>query len=348
MTLIPDSSLTPSRTEPPGTSGQTPVDRVLELASAHVAARALHVVAELGIADSLNEEPIAAEQLARPAGVDGDALARVLRLLEAQGIFARDEQGRWRHTEMSRYLRSDHPMSLRGYARMTGTPFSWGSVTHLPRSVRSGEPGMLELDPAGPWAYLEGHPDESAVFQQAMTAKAHHDVAAVLDVYDFSRHSRIADVGGGAGHLIRAVLAAHPDASGVLFDLAEVAAQATPAPRLEVVPGDFFTAPLPACDAYMLMNVVHDWGDEDAGRILAAVADAGRTHAATVLVIETVMPDGPEPHRAKTLDVLMLAVTGGRERTLAEYDRLLDAAGIELVREVPTVTAFSIVEGRVR
>lgn len=106
--------------------------------------------------------------------------------------------------------------------------------------------------------------------------------------------------------------------------------------------------PLPACDAYLLMNIVHDRDDTDAAAILTAVADAGRSSGATVLIVETVLPDGSEPHWAKTLDVLMLAVTGGRERTHAEYTRLLDGAGIDLVATVPTATPFSIVEGRVR
>jgi hypothetical protein len=109
-----------------------------------------------------------------------------------------------------------------------------------------------------------------------------------------------------------------------------------------------FTDPLPACDAYLLMNVIHHWTDTDAAEILSAVANAGRSSAATVLIVETLMPEDAEPHWAKTLDVLMLAVTGGRERTEAEYARHLNAAGMDLVRTLPTATPFSIVEGRVR
>jgi O-methyltransferase domain len=114
------------------------------------------------------------------------------------------------------------------------------------------------------------------------------------------------------------------------------------------VAGDFFTDPLPACDAYLLMNVIHDWGDQDAAAILAAVARAGRPGPAAVLLVEAILPDGPEPHRAKTLDVLMLAVTGGRERTLTQYGGLIARAGLELVRVTPTATSFSIIEARPR
>ena len=328
-------------------TAQTVPDSLLELSNAFVASRALHVVAELAIADALDDEPCAAEELAAAAGVDADALGRLLRLLEAEGVFARDEAGRWGHSEASRWLRSDHPASVRAFARMSGTPFLWAPFTELHQAVRTGEPSIGVLAPEGPWAYLEAHPSEQAIFQEAMTAKAHGDVAAAMAVHDFSPYRRIADVGGGSGHLLRAVLDAYPDATGVLFDLPHVAVEVPPGPRLEVVAGDFFSDPLPACDAYLLMNVIHDWDDPEAERILSATAAAGGP-GATVLLLETVLPDGPRPHRAKTLDVLMLAVTGGRERSLTEYDALLKRSGLDLVRVTPTATAFSIVEARAR
>ncbi|WP_219419621.1 methyltransferase [Pseudonocardia nigra] len=324
-----------------------PPEILLELSSAHILARALHVVAEIGTADDLGAEARSAEELAGGSGVTPDALGRLLRLLETQGVFSADEAGRWRHTESSRWLRSDHPTSVRAFVRMMGMPFGWGSFTALDHALRTDEPSVRVLDPAGPWAYLAAHPDQNAIFQQAMLAKAHGDVAAVLAAYDFSRHRRIADVAGGGGHLINAVLAAHEGTSGVLFELPHVAATVPASPRLEVVAGDFFADPLPACDAYLLMNIVHDWDDAAAGAILAAVAAAGRP-GATVLLVETLLPEGPEPHWAKTLDVMMLALTGGRERTLTAYRDLLDAADLECERAIPTATAFSIVQARVR
>lgn len=179
-----------------------------------------------------------------------------------------------------------------------------------------------------------------------MTAKAHDDIAAVLDAHDFSRYQRICDVGGGHGHLLKAVLDRHPETSEVLFELPAVAAQVTCPRRLDVVAGDFFTDPFPDADAYVRMNVLHDWDDTSAIAILSAVGQARRRGAAVLLLLEAVMPDGPQRHWSKTLDVLMLAVTGGRERTLAEYRDLFSAAGIDLVGTTPTATPFSIVEGR--
>lgn len=326
----------------------TPPEAILGLSCAHLSARALHVIAELGVADAVDATPLTADELARTAHVNPDGLDRLLRLLETHGLFTCDEAGRWSHTDTSRWLRTDHPTSMRAFARMIGLPMSWNAATALDHTLRTGEPGIRTLNPGGLFGYLDEHPDEGAVFQQAMTAKAHGDVAAVLGAYDFSRHRRITDVGGGRGHLLTAVLAAHPGLTGVLFELPPVAAEVAPAHRLEVVAGNFFTDPLPPSDAYLLMDIIHDWDDADAVTILRAVAQAGLAGRATVLVVETVLPSGPEPHWAKTLDVLMLAVTGGRQRTSTGYEALFDAAGIDMVRVIPTVTPFSVVEGRVR
>lgn len=323
-------------------------ETLLALAFGHAAARALHVVAELGVADHLDDEPHDAKALAGDLRADPDALHRLLRLLETHGVFARDTTGAWAHTPNSRLLRTDHPMSLRAFARMAGTAFGWDSFTGLEHSARTGEPGICLLEPKGWTAYLQEHQDEAAIFQKAMTAKGHDDVQAALAAYDFSRHRRVVDVAGGHGHLVRALIAAHGGMDGVLFDLPEVAEQVQPQERLEVVSGDFFRDALPAGDAYVLMNVIHDWDDAASVRILEAVADAGRPATATVLLLEVLMPEGAAPHWAKALDVVMLAVTGGRERSLPEYGSLLTTAGLELVGVTPTATPFSLVEARIR
>ncbi|MBW3650459.1 MAG: hypothetical protein KY458_07830 [Actinobacteria bacterium] len=338
--------MTATATASAGTPQAPPHEPIWELAEAIVASRSLHVVAELGVADHVGDGPVPAEDLAAACGADPDALERVLRLLATHGIFE-PASGGYRHTKSSLLLRSDHPMSMRAFARLNGLPVFSATFGELEHSVRTGSPALELVAPNGLWPYLQEHPEEAAVFEEAMTAKAHADVAAVLDVYDFSRHRRIADVGGGHAHLIEAILDKHHDVTGVLFELPHVADEVAPSPRLEVISGDFFTDPLPGCDAYLMMNILHDWDDERASAILAAVAKSSEPGAA-VLVVETVMPEGPEQHWAKTLDVLMLAVTGGRERTEAEYRRLLGHAGIDLVRTLPTATPFSVVEGRVR
>lgn len=323
-----------------------PHETVWNLTNAGIAARCLHVVAELGVADAITDVPVGVDDLAAACGTDPDALDRVLRLLVSLGVFAKEPAG-YTHTGPSQLLRSDHPASMRAFPRMMGMPIFLDSFARLDHAVRTGRPSLEVTAPGGLWDYLAGHDDEAAIFDQAMTGKAHADVAAVLDAFDFSPYRRIADIGGGRGHLIRAIVEAYPDSHGVLFDLREIAAAVSPGPRLDVVAGDFFTDPLPACDAYVLMNIVHDFDDHRAEQILTAVAHAGAASAATVLLVETVLPERPETHWANILDVIMLAITGGRERTQPEYDRLFGAAGLVPTRTVPTRTPFSIIEARV-
>ena len=298
-------------TESTGTPRVPPHELIWGTAQAIVVSRSLHVVADLGVADHVADAPVPAEHLAAACGADPDALDCVLRLLAAHGIFE-TANGGYRHTSSSSLLRSDRPMSMRAFARLNGLPVFSATFAELAHSVRTGTPALELVTPEGLRPYLQEHPEEAMVFEQAMTAKAHADVAAVLNAYEFSPHRRIADVGGGHAHLIKAILAVYHDLTGVLFEVPHVADEVEPSTPLEVVAGDFFTDPLPGCDAYLLMNILHDWDDQNASRILAAVAKSGEPGAA-VLVIETVMPEGPEPHWAKTLDVLMLAVTGGRE-----------------------------------
>lgn len=291
-------------------SDQLPHEIVWTLTNAVVASRSLHVVAELGVADQVADDSVSIEELAAGCGADLDGLDRVLRLLAACGIFERSADG-YRHTEASRLLRSDHPMSMRAFAQMMGLPAFRATFDHLEHSVVTGSPAMGLIADGGLWPYLQGHPREGEVFGQAMTAKAAADVAAVLGAHDFARFKTIADIGGGRGHLLRAVLDVVPTAEGTLFDLPEVTeALDLDRDRLTARPGDFFVDPLPTAEAYILMEVIHDWPDAQAVAILKAVRRAA-SPGARVLIIENVL-DGVHPDsRGHTLDVIMLAVTGG-------------------------------------
>lgn len=321
-----------------------PHETLWALATAGFAARCLQVVADLGVADRLDDEPVPVAALAAACGSDPDGLDRVLRLLAAHGVFARGTDG-YRHTAPSRLLRGDHPMSMRAYARMMGLPPIWGSATELAHSVRTARPGFEAVDPKGIWAYLQDRPAETEVFAQAMAAKAGAEVAAVLDAYDFTGFATVADIGGGRGHLLRAVLDAAPSAAGVLFDLPEVTAIAETHPRMAAVAGDFFVDALPVADAYVLMDVLHDWADDECAAILGAVHRAA-PEGATLLVVECVLEDGVDDPRASTLDVIMLAVTGGRERTADQLGVLFERAGFELQKVIDTSSPVRIVEAR--
>ncbi len=317
---------------------------VADLAKAHIAARCLHVVANTGVADAIGESGATSRQAAAQAGLNADALDRVLRLLSAHGVFAHAAGGRYVHTAASRLLCSDHPQSLRSYVRMTGLPAFWNGFGDLERAARMGRPGS---DWAGLLQYFANHAEESAIFNAAMVAKSRAVLPAVVAAYDFSACGTIADIGGGRGHLLTAILGTAPNARGVLFELPHVIADAVAGPRLTLAPGSFFDDALPVADTYLLMDLVHDWDDADAARILAAVRRAAPV-GARLLIIETLVAEQPGPHFGKTLDIIMLAVTGGKERTRTQYERLLDVAGFSIQRAIPTASQYTILEAAAR
>ena len=314
-----------------------------------VASRSLHVVAELGVADAIGvDEEADVELIATRVHADPDALHRVLRVLEPHGVFV--SHGRlWSHTSASELLRSDHPGSVRPFTRMIGLPVTWDTLTQLEQSVRTGRQAQFLGDAGGLFGYLGAHPDQLSVFDEAMTAKSYADISAILDAVDFSRHGTIADVAGGRGHLLQAILDRHRNVRGVLFELPQVAAEVASSPdgRMKVVAGDFFVGGLPSVELTLLMQVIHDWADADALKILDSVAAAAKP-GSTLMLFEVIVAEHAGDDYSKWLDVTMLAVTGGRERTAAEYERLLDQAGYELVRIAPTEGLMSVIEGRRR
>lgn len=324
--------------------GANPVDTLMRLSGAQCVSRALHVVADLGIADALGDTPLSVDTLANATGTHADALERVLRLLAGYGIFA-IHNGAFVHTPASELLRSDHPHSMRSLVRMMGLPIYWRMWEAFDLTVRTGVAAAAEVLPEGSWKYLADHPDEARIFDEAMTEKSHAQIPAILRSYDFSRFTRIADIGGGHGHLLRAVLTATPSTTGVLFDVPHViqAAAQSAADRLVFGAGDFFRDPLPSCDCYVVMHVLHDWNDSDATKILRAIHRAARPEA-TVLVLESIVPDDPHPSWERILDMHMMAIHAGRERTRGQFADLLGTAGFHVLREIDTQAGVWILE----
>jgi C-methyltransferase len=322
---------------------QQPRELIWTLSNAVVVSRCLHVVADLGVADHIAVQPVNADALASRCGADADALDRVLRLLAMHGVFEAVDGG-FRHTPASELLRSDHPMSMRAYPRVRGLPGFAHAFARLDHSIRTGAPAFEAVHPDGIWGYFDEHPDEARVFGQAMAARAAADIAALLDAYDFAAFGTIADIGGGRGDLLRAILEAVPTARGILFELpGVVAALDFEHPRLSVHAGDFFVDPLPAADAYVLMEIVHDWRDEECVAILSAVRRAA-PRGATVLLVENVLAEGAPDPRGRMLDVIMLALSGGRERTVRQMSGLLMRSGFTEGTLIDTAGNMRIVE----
>lgn len=237
---------------------------------------------------------------------------------------------------------------MRGLVMMLEAPFIRDAWTHLIEAVRSGDAAFDHAHGKQLFDYLREHPDDAAVFDQAMVGASRQLVASILEVYDFGEYRTVVDVGGGNGALLAAILARNPGSRGVLFDLPEVAARAGGlleaagvTDRCEVIAGDFFESVPRGGDAYVLTQIIHDWDDAAALRILqncrAAMADDAR------LLGEAVLPDGTESSLAKVIDIEMLVI-GGQERTDAEYRELLERAGLRLTRVVPSAGPHSVIE----
>lgn len=328
-------------------STDTPPKILQSLAVAYWASRCLHVVAELGIADVLGDEPQSAEALARPSGVNARALHRVLRSLANHGVFTHDGQ-RFAHNDASRLLRSEVPGSMRSLARMMGLKVHWDAYRELDVALRAGRSGISQVAEEGMFGYLRTHPDEARLFHEAMAGKSFAQIGPILAAYDFSGFRTIGDIGGGLGHLLRAVLERAPQARGVLFDLPQAIERARNQadPRVEYVGGDFFNNPIPPCDAYLLMAVLHDWSDEESVAILQNIrTNAPRT--AKVLILEGVVQPDARDNFLLDLDIEMLVMTTGRERTVEEWSRVISGASMRLARVIPASASTSIVEAEI-
>ena len=311
-------------------------------------AQSIYAVAKLGIADLLADGPRAAQELAHLAAVDAASLYRLLRALASVGVFTEIAPATFAFTPTAQRLRSDAPDSLRDWAIFTGEIVapSWGG---LMRSLQTGEPAFESVFGMPVFEYLEAHPETAAAFDrhQAQGGRALH--AAVARSLDFDANETIIDLGGGNGSLAASILERHPALRAAIFDLPHVIARAQAAVdpalngRCEFIAGSLFERVPPGADAYLLCRVLHDWDDDQAAAILANCRRAMRTDA-RLLVIERIVPPGDEPHQSKFMDLNMLVIAGGRERTEHEYRALLERCGLRLDRVTDTGTAVSVLE----
>jgi O-methyltransferase domain/Dimerisation domain len=326
------------------------LQELLAVVRGYQRSRAVTVAAELGIADLLRDGPRDVDELAAATGTHSAALYRLLRALASIGIFAEGAGRRFALNPMGRYLCRDHPFSVDPVTRMFGGDYQWRSWGELSHSVRTGENAAVHALGCNIWEYRRRHPGYGVIFDAAMRSLSRLDSAAVLAAHDFGRYGVVADVGGGTGAMLAAVLAVHPSARGILFDQPQVVAgadavlrAAAVADRVSVVPGDFFEEVPPGADAYLLCRILHDWTDEDAVRILRSVRGAMVPEARLLLVEAVVGPPNEDP-TAKFLDLLMLVSAGGQERTEDEWRVLLAAADLELAAAARATSNKHVIE----
>ena len=313
--------------------------------------QAIYAAAKFEIAEHLNDGPKTVGELAHATNTNPDALYRLLRALASVGIFAESESRRFSQTCLSEPLRGDVSGSKRALALMSGDEQfrAWAEIDY---SVRTGKTAFEKVFGKPVFDYLGDHPDKARIFDSAMVGIHGRESSAILSSYDFSAIQVVADIGGGNGSQISEILTKHSKMKGVLFDLPHVIERAKErihasglSGRCKLVTGSFFDSVPEGADAYILRHIIHDWDEE---KCLSILRNCHRSMppASRLLVIESVIPPGNKPFHGKFLDLVMLLIPGGMERTENKYRSLLERAGFELTRIVPTGTEISIVEGK--
>ena len=309
-------------------------------------ARCLAAAAELELADRLASGPVPVELLASQTNTDADSLFRMMRALETIGFFRQASPRVFENSPMSELLRKDVPGSQWAFVRMFAPGWGfWEGLGHLLPTLQKGHPALFDSWGYDIWGHYQRNPDQLAVFNKAMRGMTSEMTPAVTAAYDWSRFPVIADIGGGVGAQVVDILNAHPGCRGVLFDQAEVIADAIKHERLECKSGSFFESVPVEADVYILRNIIHDWNNEMAASILKTLRKSTGPKARVVLV-EWLIPETSDFHPGKWTDIFMMTGVSGKERTRSDFAELFRSTGFELEEIVPTQSAFSIVVAR--
>jgi len=328
---------------------QSPQARLIQMATAHWISRFLYVAASMNLADHLAERPKTAEELAPLTAAAVPALYRLMRTLASLGLFTEDSGHRFSLTPLGEALKTT-PGSVRSSVLTLAGDAFMRSLDHLHYSVQTGKTGFEKAFGMPMFDWLAKRPAEASVFSETMVGLHGAEPAAVAAAYDFSEFAMIIDVGGATGNLLTTILGRYPQPHGVLFDQVHVVGNAAElinarglTNRIKIEAGSFFDSVPAGGEAYLLSHIIHDWNETQCLTILGncrrAMKPSGR-----LLIIEMVLPTGDVPHLGKILDIIMLAIPGGQERTEQEYRVLLDKAGFQLKQVVPTESPVSVVE----
>jgi hypothetical protein len=328
-----------------------PAQTVFQLATGYIISAALQTAVKLGVADYLVKGSRSVAELAAATRANEDALYRVLRALAMVGLFEETDGRRFALTPASELLRSDRP-GMRDMALWISSPFHFRVYSNAIESVRTGQPASEKTLGMPIFEYLAGDPELAEIFNNAMTSFSATVMPAVLEAYDFTGIEVLVDVAGGHGGILTAVLQKYPSMRGILMDLDHVIAGAGPRiagqklqDRCTAIAGDIFKAVPPGGDAYIMKHIIHDWDDERAAVILRNIrsALAGKRHG-RVILLEAVIQAGNAPDLGKLMDLEMLMMPGGRERTADEFRALFAKSGFEMTRIVPTKSPLNVIE----
>jgi len=327
-----------------------PQAQMLQLITGYWMSQAVGTAARLGVPDQLVDRPRTSREVAKAVGADPQALFRLMRMLASIGVFAMDGQERFALTPLGETLRSGVPGSVKNFAIAETAPGHWQPWGKMFEAIKSGKPMCKPALGMEIWEWYSQNPEEGEYFNGAMGDLAASVSDEVARIHDFAGCHKVLDVGGGHGILLAAILKAHPNMQGILFDVPRVTATAGEsletqgvAQRCEVVSGDFFKSVPPGADIHVLKQVIHDWSDAECTAILKNCHRALKPNG-KLLLVEMVIPPDNSPGMAQAVDLNMLVILTGRERTESEYRNLLPAGGFRLDRIMPTRTPFSIIE----
>ncbi len=337
-----------------GQAGVPPHIALLRISGSVMLARCIGIAAELGIADLIESAPKTAAEIADNTKTYAPALYRMLRYLASNGIFTEDTQGRFTNTEISTLLRANAPGSMRDSVRQSWQDVMWDTYKALPHTIKTGAPAFNKAFGADFFDYLSAHPETGAKFDAAMAMQSAPENAAVAKAYPFGDSKTVVDVAGGRGGFMSELLKIYPNLRGILFDQHYVLAQpnhvrdAGLTDRCNFVGGSFFEAIPTGGDIYVLKRILHDWDDDTAIAILKTCAKA-MSPTAKLVIVDAVIKPGNDPDPNKALDVGMMMLLKGRERTADDFAKLFCAAGLNLTRIIPTAapSTMSLVEGQI-
>jgi hypothetical protein len=328
-----------------------PAAVMMQMTMGFIVSQAISVAAKLYLADQLAGGGKTLSELAALTATHEPSLYRLLRALTSVGVFRKNADDRYENSPLSEVLRSDVPESIRGAAHMICDREHWHAHGNMLQSVKTGETAFDYTFGMPVFPYYAQNPEPARVFDEAMTSFSAAIGQAVAASYDFSAAETIADIAGGHGALLATVLSTNPKARGILFDQPQVIAGAPEVlrangtgERVETVSGDFFKEIPVAADIYLMKFIIHDWNDEQSVAILENLAKSAKPGAKLLLVESVVEEDDTVPSMSKVMDLNMLAMTGGKERTEKEYAALFEQTGFKLTRVIPTPSPMQIVE----
>ncbi len=321
-------------------------EHLLNLLGGEWVSQGIYAATKLEIPDHLENGPKHISDLATLTDTHEESLYRLLSMLASQGIF-REENGKvFAQNETSQLLVKDHPFSLKAITHFY-TEILSKSWEGLVDAVKTGQPGFNHVYGQPVFPHFQQNPEQFQLFQQAMMEKAKSVTHSCLENYNFSHFSTVYDIGGGKGHFLRGIIAKNPKVTGVLFDLADAIDEVknTMPPTINCISGNFFEQVPANGDCYLLKSIIHDWNDGDAKKILTQCAKAMHPQS-TLLIVEPILMNQNTQDYAKLMDILMLNVTGGKERSHSDFQRILEESGFQIKQIYPTSTEFYLIEAK--